>query len=253
MSDQGVPGQPVLVIESLSAGYTEEPIVMDFSAEIQTGSITTIIGGNGAGKSTLLRAIYGLNRRFGGTIRFFGEPIDHLPPPARLKLGIGLVPQGRCNFPAMTVRENLELGAFTLPRTQAKAAMEQVLATFPFLAGKLSVLAGNLSGGEQQILETAMVLETGPKLLLLDEPSLGLSPGNQDQVFATMQDLRARGLTVLVVEQNADGCLRVSDRAIVMELGEKFMEAPADQVMNDPRIRDAYLGGKRERRPQPLS
>jgi branched-chain amino acid transport system ATP-binding protein len=242
--------EPVLVIENLSAGYTEEPIVMGFSATIQTGSITTIIGGNGAGKSTLLRAIYGLNRRFGGSIRFFGEPIDQLPPPARLKLGIGLVPQGRCNFPAMSVRENLELGAFTLPRHQARAAMEQVLATFPFLAGKLSVLAGNLSGGEQQILETAMVLETGPKLLLLDEPSLGLSPGNQDQVFATMQDLRARGLTVLVVEQNAEGCLRVSDWAIVMELGEKFMEAPADQVMNDPRIRDAYLGGKRTRTPQ---
>ena len=242
---------PVLMIESLSAGYTEEPIVRGFSAEIQTGSITTIIGGNGAGKSTLLRAIYGLNRRFGGSIRFFGAPIEHLPPPARLKLGIGLVPQGRCNFAAMSVRENLELGAFTLPKAQARAAMDRVLEIFPFLGGKLSVLAGNLSGGEQQILETAMVLETGPKLLLLDEPSLGLSPGNQDQVFATMQDLRARGLTVLVVEQNAEGCLRVSDRAIVMELGEKFMEAPADQVMNDPRIRDAYLGGKRTRRPQP--
>lgn len=244
---------PVLQLEGLSAGYTEEPIVLGFSATIETGTITTIIGGNGAGKSTLLRAIYGVNRYFAGSIRFFGQSIEHLPPAARLKLGIGLVPQGRCNFPSMSVRENLELGAFTLSRKDARAAMDRVLAIFPFLGTKLSILAGNLSGGEQQILETAMVLEAGPKLLLLDEPSLGLSPGNQDQVFATMQDLRARGLTVLVVEQNAEGCLRVSDRAIVMELGEKFMEAPAEQVMNDPRIRDAYLGGKRVRRPQPVT
>jgi branched-chain amino acid transport system ATP-binding protein len=243
---------PVLELEALSAGYTEEPIVLNFSATIETGTITTIIGGNGAGKSTLLRAIYGVNRYFSGSIRFFGQPIEHLPPASRLKLGIGLVPQGRCNFPSMSVRENLELGAFTLRRTDARIAMDRVLTLFPFLRTKLAILAGNLSGGEQQILETAMVLETGPKLLLLDEPSLGLSPGNQDQVFATMQDLRARGLTVLVVEQNAEGCLRVADRAIVMELGEKFMEAAAGQVMNDPRIRDAYLGGKRTSRPHPV-
>ena len=154
---------PVLELQDLSAGYTEEPIVLGFSAVIQTGTITTIIGGNGAGKSTLLRAIYGVNRYFAGSIRFFGQPIEHLPPAARLKLGIGLVPQGRCNFPAMSVRENLELGAFTLPRAQARAAMDRVIAVFPFLAGKLPILAGNLSGGEQQILETAMVLETGPQ------------------------------------------------------------------------------------------
>ena len=242
---------PMLDLRDVSAGYTDEPIVIGMSASVAAGTITTIIGGNGAGKSTLLRAIYGLNRHFGGTILFAGQPIEHLPPAARLKLGIGLVPQGRCNFPAMSVRENLELGAYTLPKREAKAAMARVIALFPVLGAKLAVLAGNMSGGEQQILETAMVLEAGPRLLLLDEPSLGLSPANQDQVFATLQDLRANGMTVLVVEQNAEGCLAVSDRAIVMELGQLFMEGPAREVMNDPRIRDAYLGSKRTRAPVP--
>ena len=171
-----MPADPILEIESLSVGYTDEPVVVDFSAVIAEGTVTTVIGPNGAGKSTLLRALYGLNRHFGGSVRFFGRPIEHLPPRERLKLGIGFVPQGRCNFPLMTVRENLELGAFTLRGSAVAAAVDQALARFPLLAAKLSVLAGNLSGGEQQILETAMVLEAGPKLLLLDEPSLGLSP-----------------------------------------------------------------------------
>ena len=234
----------ILEIDGLSVGYTDEPVVVDFSAAIPEGTITTIIGPNGAGKSTLLRALYGLNRHFGGRVRFLGQPIEHLPPRDRLKLGIGFVPQGRCNFPLMTVRENLELGAYTLRGPAAIAAIERVLAQFPLLAAKLSVLAGNLSGGEQQILETAMVLETGPTLLLLDEPSLGLSPANQDQIFATIADLRAHGLTVLVVEQNAHGALQISDTGIVMELGRVFMTGPAPQVIADPRIKVAYLGGE---------
>jgi branched-chain amino acid transport system ATP-binding protein len=219
-------------------------VVVDVSASIPVGTVTTVIGPNGAGKSTLLRAVYGLNRHFGGRVRFFGQAIEALPPRDRLKLGIGFVPQGRCNFPLMTVRENLELGAYTLRGPAVAAAIEQALVQFPLLAAKLSVLAGNLSGGEQQILETAMVLETGPKLLLLDEPSLGLSPANQDQIFATIADLRARGLTVLVVEQNAHGALQISDTGIVMELGRIFMAGPAAQVIADPRIKIAYLGGE---------
>jgi branched-chain amino acid transport system ATP-binding protein len=235
--------EPILEIEDLSAGYTDEPVVVDFSAAIAPGTITTIIGPNGAGKSTLLRAIYGLNRRFGGTIRFEGKEAGHLSPIERLKLGIGFVPQGRCNFSLMSVRENLELGAYTLPRPAVGEAIDRVVALFPLLGQKFGVLAGNLSGGEQQILETAMVLEAGPRLLLLDEPSLGLSPANQDQVFATMTELRARGLTVLVVEQNAHGALEVSDEAIVMELGRKFIAGTARQIIDDPRVKVAYLGG----------
>ena len=242
-------GAPILELERLSVGYTDEPVVVDFSAAIAAGTITTVIGPNGAGKSTLLRAVYGLNRRFGGRVRFAGQPIETLTPRERLKLGIGFVPQGRCNFPLMTVRENLELGAYTLRGPAAAAALERVLAQFPVLRAKLSVLAGNLSGGEQQILETAMVLEAGPRLLLLDEPSLGLSPANQDQIFATIADLRGRGLTVLVVEQNAHGALQVSDTGIVMELGRLFMMGPAAEIIADPRIKVAYLGGERSATP----
>jgi len=234
----------ILELDRLSVGYTDEPVVVDFSAAVRVGSVTTVIGPNGAGKSTLLRAIYGLNRHFDGSIRFLGQAIERLPPRERLKLGIGFVPQGRCNFPLMTVRENLELGAYTLRGPAVAAAIERVLAEFPLLAAKLSVLAGNLSGGEQQILEIAMVLEAGPKLLLLDEPSLGLSPANQDQIFATIAELRGRGLTVMVVEQNAHGALQISDTGIVMELGRLFMAGPAAEVIADPRIKVAYLGGQ---------
>ena len=234
----------ILELDRLSAGYTDEPVVVDFSAAIRVGSVTKVIGPNGAGNSTQLGAIYGLNRHFSGSVRFFGQPIEKLSPRERLKLGIGFVPQGRCNFPLMTVRENLELGAYTLRGPAAAAAVERVLAEFPLLAAKLSVLAGNLSGGEQQILEIAMVLEAGPRLLLLDEPSLGLSPANQDQIFATIADLRGRGLTVLVVEQNAHGALQISDTGIVMELGRLFMTGPAAEVITDPRIKVAYLGGE---------
>ena len=166
----------ILELDRLSVGYTDEPVVVDFSAAIPAGSITTLIGPNGAGKSTLLRAVYGLNRHFAGSVRFFGQAIERLTPRERLKLGIGFVPQGRCNFPLMTVRENLELGTYTLRGSAMADSFERVLIQFPLLKPKLSVLAGNLSGGEQQILEIAMVLEAGPKLLLLDEPSLGLSP-----------------------------------------------------------------------------
>ena len=237
-------GDIILEIDHLSAGYTDEPVVVDFSAAIREGTITTVIGPNGAGKSTLLRSVYGLIRHFGGSVRFRGQAIERLPPRERLTLGIGFVPQGRCNFPLMTVRENLELGTYTLRGPAVAAAIERVLAEFPLLAAKRSVLAGNLSGGEQQILEIAMVLEAGPRLLLLDEPSLGLSPANQDQIFATIADLRGRGLTVLVVEQNAHGALGISDTGIVMELGRLFMAGPAAEVIADPRIKVAYLGGE---------
>lgn len=236
-------GDILLEFDHLSTGYTDEPVVTDFTATIAQGSITTIIGPNGAGKSTLLRAVYGLNRHFGGSLRFLGEAIEGLPPKARLKRGIGFVPQGRCNFPLMSVRENLALGAYSLHGGAAARAIERVLAQFPLLRERLGVLAGNLSGGEQQILEIAMVLETDPKLLLLDEPSLGLSPGNQARIFEAIATLRGRGLTVLIVEQNAHGALRISDTGIVMDLGCLFMTGPAVEIISDPRIRVAYLGG----------
>jgi branched-chain amino acid transport system ATP-binding protein len=234
---------PALELVSVTAGYGDIPIVRDFSARLQAGSITTLIGGNGAGKSTLLRAIYGTNRLFSGQIVFMGETIERLPPWERLRLGIGFVPQGRCNFPAMSVLENLKMGCYTLAAARHAAAIERVMSLFPVLHAKIRTEAGNLSGGEQQILEMAMVLLVEPSLLLLDEPSLGLSPKMQGDVFATVQRIAAAGVTVLIVEQNVRGALLISDRALVMEQGRLFMEGPAAEVRTDPRIRQAYLGG----------
>jgi branched-chain amino acid transport system ATP-binding protein len=234
---------PKLELIDLCAGYGDVPIVRDFSTQLPPASITTLIGGNGAGKSTLLRAIFGTNRWFSGQIVFNGEAIEHLAPSERLQRGIGFVPQGRCNFPQMTVAENLKMGCYTLPGRKHRAAITRVTAQFPLLTRKWSELAGNLSGGEQQVLETAMVLLSSPELLLLDEPSLGLSPKSQAEVFAVAQQISAAGVTVLVVEQNVHGALLVSDTAIVMELGRKFLEGPAAEVRGDPRIREAYLGG----------
>jgi branched-chain amino acid transport system ATP-binding protein len=232
-----------LDLVSVTAGYGDNPIVRDFSARLAPGSITTLIGGNGAGKSTLLRAIYGTNRWFSGQIVFRGEPIEHLDPWDRLKRGIGFVPQGRCNFPAMSVAENLKMGCYTLPPAKHAVAIDRVTDQFPLLKTKWRTLAGNLSGGEQQVLEMAMVLLIEPSLLLLDEPSLGLSPKMQGDVFATVRAIAATGVTVLVVEQNVRGALLISDRALVMEQGQKFMEGPAAEVRTDPPIRQAYLGG----------
>ncbi len=234
---------PVLELVDVTAGYGDNPIVRDFSTRLHAGTITTLIGGNGAGKSTLLRAIYGTNRFFSGQIVFKGEPIERLQPWQRLQRGIGFVPQGRCNFPAMTVTENIKMGCYTRPAAKHATAIERVATLFPVLRDKWRVEAGNLSGGEQQILEMAMVLLLEPSLLLLDEPSLGLSPKMQADVFATVQQVAQTGVTVLVVEQNVRGALLISDRALVMEQGRKFMEGPAAEVRTDPRIRQAYLGG----------
>jgi branched-chain amino acid transport system ATP-binding protein len=234
---------PALDLISVTAGYGDNPIVREFSARLQAGSITTLIGGNGAGKSTLLRAIYGTNRFFSGQVIFKGQPIERLPPWERLKRGVGFVPQGRCNFPAMSVEENLQMGCYTLPGAKHAEAIGRVTGLFPMLRQKWRTEAGNLSGGEQQILEMAMVLLVEPSLLLLDEPSLGLSPRMQGDVFTTVQKIAATGVTVLVVEQNVRGALLISDRALVMEQGRLFMEGPAAEVRTDPRIRQAYLGG----------
>jgi branched-chain amino acid transport system ATP-binding protein len=242
MPDTGEP--PILRLRGFSAGYLDEPIVRDFDLEVAPRTITTLIGPNGAGKSTLMKAIFGLIRQFGGEIAFDGRDIATRTPAERLRLGLGFVPQGRCNFPLMTVRENLELGAYSLRRGEVGPAVARVLARFPILRERFEVLAGNLSGGEQQILEMAMVMEASPTLLLLDEPSLGLSPINQEQVFETIANIRGGGVTVMVVEQNAYGALRISDTAVVLELGRKLLEGPAREVTDDPRVRTAYLGGQ---------
>ncbi|TAM84983.1 MAG: ABC transporter ATP-binding protein [Candidimonas sp.] len=232
----------ILAMHSLTVGYGEAPIVREFSASFERASINCLIGGNGAGKSTLLRAIFGLNRVFSGGIDFDGQRIEQLTPEARLRLGVSFVPQGRCNFTMMTVKENLEMGAFSLPKREVSAAVDRVVALFPVLERKLHEWAGNLSGGEQQILETAMALEVEPRLLLLDEPSLGLSPKMQDQVFGTVEAIRKTGVTIILVEQNVHQALRISDRAIVMSMGTKFRDGAACEIVDDPVVKKAYLG-----------
>jgi branched-chain amino acid transport system ATP-binding protein len=233
---------PLLELAGVAAGYGDVPIVHDIALRVAERSITTLIGPNGAGKSTLLRTIYGLTRLFSGRIVFAGSDVARTTPSERLRLGIGLVPQGRCNFSHLSVADNLELGTWTLPKPARSAARTRVLEQFPVLRTRLGVLAGNLSGGEQQILEMAMVLEAGPRLLLLDEPSLGLSPRNQESVFQTVLAIRDAGITVVVVEQNTQRALGISDTAVVLELGRKILEGPARDVMNDPRVGVAYLG-----------
>lgn len=234
----------ILVVDDLSVGYLDHPIVLNFSTTVTAGTVTSLIGGNGAGKSTLLKSFFGLTKWFSGTITLANEDIHTLSPFERLARGIGIVPQGRCNFHAMSVLENLEMGGYTLSAKQASTARDRVLSIFPMLVPKLKQAAGNLSGGEQQILETAMVLQTEPTLLLLDEPSLGLSPIMQDDVFENVDRLRHSGVTVVMAEQNVYGSLLISDRAIVLDLGRKFTEGEAKAVMNDPRIRTAFLGGE---------
>jgi branched-chain amino acid transport system ATP-binding protein len=234
---------PILTLEKLSAGYGDEPIVREVDLSVAPGSITTIIGANGAGKSTLMRGMYGTIRHFGGSIALDGEPIHTLEPVGRLSRGLSFVPQGRCNFQKMSVRENLELGTYTLTKGRMKPAIERVVTLFPMLKTKWSSLAGNMSGGEQQVLEMGIALLLEPKVIMLDEPSLGLSPKMLAQVFRTVLDIRDTGVTVVMVEQNARAALLISDSAVVMEMGRKSFEGAARAVLDDPRIKAAYLGG----------
>lgn len=235
--------QLVLSIRDLSVGYLDDPIVRNFSLDVHKQTIWSLLGGNGAGKSTLLKSIFGLSKWFGGQIEFDGQAIHELSPFERMRMGIGIVPQGRCNFPAMTVRENLEMGGYTLSKSEMRMAQDRVVNIFPMLGEKMKVRAGNLSGGEQQILETAMVLEADPKLLLLDEPSLGLSPKMQQDVFSNVAQLRDAGVTVIMAEQNVLGSLTISDRAVVLDLGKKLTEGSAQDILSDPKIQAAFLGG----------
>ena len=236
---------PVLEVQDLEAGYGGLQVLHGVSATIRPGTITCAIGPNGAGKSTFLRALAGLVGWRRGTIRFRGEDIAACAPGAVLARGISLVPQGRCNFPLMTVRENLEMGAYTRRDARVAEDLAAAEARFPVLQRRRRVLAGNLSGGEQQILEMAMALLLRPALLLLDEPSLGLAPGPMMQVFAEVRRLAAEGTTVLMVEQNARSGLEISDQALVFELGRLRLAGAGREILADPEVRRLYLGGRR--------
>lgn len=235
---------PSLIVEDVVAGYGEAIILSGVDLILAPGTLTTIIGANGAGKSTLLRTLAGTVNVRRGSIRFGNRDVTAMSALDRLTAGIGHVPQGRCNFPGLTVTENLSLGAYS--RRDGRAAIEAdrvaLLERFPALSRRANTLAGNLSGGEQQLLETAMVLMTRPHLLLLDEPSLGLSPKMMNAVFESARQLCEDGLTVLVVEQNAIDALRLSDFGVVMELGRVRHVAAASEVLKHPEIKRLILG-----------
>jgi len=231
-----------LEIRGLVAGYEDITVLRGVDLALVPSTITAVIGANGAGKSTLLKAIFGLVHATAGTVRLFGEDVTHLGTSERLHRGLVIVPQGRCNFPLMSVQENLEMGAYTRHDRRVRADIEGIYGSFELLDERRRVLAGNLSGGEQQLLEMAMALMVHPRIMLVDEPSLGLSPGMQEQVFAAIPKLRDLGTTVLMVEQNAVQALRIAQRGIVLELGRVSHDGTGTAMLENPDVRRAYLG-----------
>jgi branched-chain amino acid transport system ATP-binding protein len=240
--------QDILSLTHVDAGYGESLILHDVSLTIRKGKITTLIGANGAGKSTLLRVLFGTVRVSRGEIRYSGQVITEVSSLDRLRMGIAYSPQGRCNFPGMTIRENLEMGAYLRSDTRVRADIEEVLQLFPILRGRERDLAGNLSGGQQQVLEMAMALMLRPKMLLLDEPSIGLSPALVDQTFSHVRTINQQGVTVLMVEQNARRALTISDYGMVLELGRIRLEDTGQAILKNEEVRRHYLGSGSARR-----
>jgi branched-chain amino acid transport system ATP-binding protein len=233
----------LLRVEGLEAGYGDLVAVHDLSLEVAEGEIVSLIGSNGAGKTTTLRAIGGLLRHRRGVVELDGVAITRLSPAAIVARGIAHVPEGRQLFPTLTVLENLELGARTPESRRRRAGtLARVLALFPRLAERRRQLAGTLSGGEQQMVAVARALMACPRLLMLDEPSLGLAPVVVATIFETLAQINRAGTTILLVEQNVLRALRLARRAYVLENGTITLGGPADVLLADDRVRQAYLG-----------
>jgi branched-chain amino acid transport system ATP-binding protein len=232
----------VLSVDNLTSAYGRIEALHGISIDVSEGEIVTLIGANGAGKTTLLRAISGVQPMTKGSIRFAGKLLDSLPSYARVALGIVQVPEGRQLFSPLCVEDNLRLGAWTHRGTHMEPALEQVYALFPMLASKRKMAAGSLSGGQQQMLAVGRALMAKPRLLLLDEPSMGLAPILVDQILQTIRALKRDGLTILLVEQNAHAALAIADRAYVLETGRITAQGSAADVRNDRRVQEAYLG-----------
>jgi branched-chain amino acid transport system ATP-binding protein len=233
----------LLTVAGLTLGYGRNPVIHGIDLAVPTGSIVSLIGANGAGKTTMLRGLSGLLRARGGSVRFDGAELAGQPAYRIARLGIVQVPEGRQVFANMTIADNLRLGAF-LVRDPAEVARRRdaVLARFPRLGERLAQQAGLLSGGEQQMLAIGRALMADPKLLLLDEPSMGLAPLFVEEIFRIIQDLKAEGRTILLVEQNAQAALEVADYAYVLETGRIKLHGPGQVIANDPQVIAAYLG-----------
>jgi branched-chain amino acid transport system ATP-binding protein len=237
-------GTPHLVLDSVVAGYGKMTILNGTTAQIRRAAITTVIGPNGAGKSTMFKTVFGLLPVRSGKVTFDGNDITNFSPRQMLNAGVAYIPQGRNIFPELSVRHNLELGGIMLADQAAlPARIAAIMQRFPMLKEKADAQASTLSGGQQKMLEVARGLLLDPKLILIDEPSIGLSPIMVQDVFAILKDLRDKGVTILLIEQNAKQALQISDYGLVLEQGQTRIEDTAANILNDPRIAQLFLGG----------
>jgi branched-chain amino acid transport system ATP-binding protein len=238
----------LLELENVVIAYGKVEALKGVTLRVEPGEIVVLLGANGAGKSTALRGISGLIHPLSGTMRFLGQPIDRLSPEAMVKLGVAHVPERRRVFPGLTVRENILLGGSSrvkASRRELEADVDRMFAVFPELKPFANVLGWKLSGGQQQMLAIARGLMAHPKLLLLDEPSLGLAPLIVQQLFQTITGIRRQGTTVLLVEQNAHMALSIGDRGYVLETGRLVAEGNPEALWNNDEVRAAYLGGRK--------
>ena len=232
----------MLKVENLNVYYGSINAIKGISFEVNQGEIVTMIGANGAGKSTTMNTVAGLLKPRSGSIVFEDKDITHMPASKVVSLGLALCPEGRRVFQQMSVRKNLEMGGYTRQASEIAPALEQVFELFPRLKERQRQIAGTLSGGEQQMLAMGRAMMSKPKLLMLDEPSMGLAPLLVEQIFDIILSLNKAGTTILLVEQNAQMALSIADRAYVLETGNIFKEGSADMLMHDDAVRKAYLG-----------
>jgi ABC-type branched-subunit amino acid transport system ATPase component len=233
----------LLEVEKLEAGYDDALILRGVSLAAGADEIVAIIGPNGAGKSTLLKAIYGLVTHRGGSVRFAGDDVTGLRADRLTRRGLNFVPQTDNVFPSLTLAENVEVGALALPRAERRAGVERVSELFPILRQRPRQRAGTLSGGQRKLVALARALVTSPRLLLLDEPSAGLSPQAMDLVFDKLVEIRALGVGILVVEQNARRVLALADTGYVLDMGRNAIEGTGAELLRDPKVTELYLGG----------
>jgi branched-chain amino acid transport system ATP-binding protein len=232
----------MLSVENVRSSYGRIEVLHGVTIHVGTGEIVTLIGANGAGKTTLMHAISGVQPITDGVIRFDGDPIEKQPAHERVAAGIAQVPEGRQVFAPLSVKDNLRLGAWSCRGADTAPALARVFDLFPMLAEMMETPAGALSGGQQQMLAIGRALMAKPRLLLLDEPSMGLAPNLVDQLLAVIRALRDDSLTILLVEQNARAALAIADRAYVLETGRVTLSGPAAEIQADRRVREAYLG-----------
>ena len=233
----------LLTVDNMDVYYGAIHAIKGISFEVAEGEIVTLIGANGAGKSTTLKTVSGLLRSKTGSIVFEDQDISNVPPHKLVAQGLAHVPEGRRVFLQMTVEENLEMGAYTQKNANVDGHLDKVYELFPRMKERRRQIAGTLSGGEQQMLAMGRALMSDPKLMMLDEPSMGLAPILVDQIFDIIKDLHKAGTTILLVEQNAQMALSVADRGYVLETGKIVKSAPAKELLNDASVKAAYLGG----------